>query len=382
MLCISFGKVAFKSLYPLFTSFFYVCRSYVFFNVNGNNFRCPSLFKMLLMAIGMVTCYLFEIISMCRQNSLSKTLRDSCKKYFKEYQIMIFFFILGILDCFSFLFLSNFLNEQHNDAEYFLPVFRMFELFIVCLISYFIFKSLLYLHNYLALILILIGLIFIIPTLTYNDFMISSLAYGIIAIIFFAVLETSEKWIMDKKFFSPHEINFFIGFYSLVISIIFCIVGSFNECPNWLPFCKGEKRMVDFGGILNDLSGNVYYILQVIAFILLTIGYNTYIQLVFKHFTPSHRIIADCFSSLILMFIDFGHNASLLHIPRIIGALIILVGILFFNEILVAHFCGLDKNTKEKITSRAGEEDKLVNEVQQISEMGVNDNDKDEQSFD
>ena len=386
MLCISFGRLSFRTFYPLFTSVFYVCRSLIFFNVNGSNFKCPVLFRMLLMAIGMITCYFLEIISMCRQNSLFNTLKDSCKKYFKEYQIMILFFVLGILDCCSFLFFSNFFAIQDNDTEFILPVFRMFELFIVCVISYFLFKELLYLHNYLALILILIGLIFIIPTLAYNEFIWSSLVYGLIAIIFFAILETSEKWIMDKKFFSPHEINFFIGFYSLIISTVFCVVGSFTVCPDWLAFCIGDgnkgNKMINFSEISSYLSENVYYILQVIAFILLTVGYNTFIQLVFKYFTTSHRIIADCFSSLILMFIDFGQDSSLLYIPRIFGGVIIMVGILFFNEILIAHFCGLDKNTKEKISSRADEVDKLSSEVQQFSEMETANDDKEEQLFD
>lgn len=59
-----------------------------------------------------------------------------------------------------------------------------------------------------------------------------------------------------------------------------------------------------------------------------------------------------------------------------------MVGILFFNEILIAHFCGLDKNTKEKISSRADEVDKLASEVQQFSEMEAANDDKEEPLFD
>ena len=78
------------------------------------------------------------------------------------------------------------------------------------------------------------------------------------------------------------------------------------------------------------------------------------IQLILKHYGPTHRVITDAFSSVITLCFLMGKvKYGYLLVIQIFGELFILLGVIVFNEIIVFHFCGLDTNTEKEIRKRA-----------------------------
>ena len=90
-----------------------------------------------------------------------------------------------------------------------------FELLFISLFSFIIFKSKLYLHHYLSIILIIcvnITLDIYLSNFNFDNFdKVISMILKFISEILLSLVFVIDKYIMEKKFSSPYELCFFHG---------------------------------------------------------------------------------------------------------------------------------------------------------------------------
>lgn len=339
---------------------------FTFFDNKG--YEYSLLFKLWLMGIGMMLCYTFEIISIIKQSDKTKT-SENFKETFKNYWVknckdILILGLLGIIDSTVFLVLNFLFSGQGTEKEHLLTIIRIFEIFFVCVLNYFFLKGFQYCHHFTSLGFIFVGLVSIMLTFDWKTLSIGyEIGFAFLADFLYAILEVSEKYLMNKKFLSIHEINFFIGVYITLIMTIICIISSYVDCPEWLSstFCQDNTYIFDFYGTLKRGFMSFANFVQPFIYVFLCTGYNTMIMLILKHYGPTHRVIVDAFSSLITMifFMIKNHEPYKLAI-QILGELIILLGVMVYNEIIILHFCGIDTNTEKEIRKRASRKEEIA----------------------
>ena len=73
-----------------------------------------------------------------------------------------------------------------------------------------------------------------------------------------------------------------------------------------------------------------------------------------KDNTPTHRVIADSFYSLVMHIIQMLTNkVSLSSFGYLIGYCTVVFGCCVYNEIIIVNFCNLNSNTEREVTKRA-----------------------------
>ena len=228
---------------------------------------------------------------------------------------------------------------------------------------YKVMKRDLFLHNYTALVFIIIGLTISIVTLSKvtdedNPFNTTTICTTIFANFLFCFLECFEKLIMDNHFISHNYLNFLMGLYTTIYSLILNIVGKYITCRKWMYFCTPGLPVMDLGATLTEIFNDGYYIAEVIIFIALTLLYNTFILLVIKAFSPTHRLVTCAFSSVVLVTYNFifvmtTEDSEGMMVLKYAGQFLLIIGVLIYNEIIIVHFCKMDENTEVNIRERA-----------------------------
>ena len=367
MAFISLGRITIQSSYILITSAFYLLRLFIFSFFPNENYEYSLLYKIWLMGIGMMLCYIFEIISIIQQSEKTKIcenfkikVRNYCSKNIKDILILG---ILGIIDLTTFMVLNFLFSGGDSEKEHFLTIIRVFEIVFVCILNYLFLKRMIYCHHYASLIFIIVGLGSIMLTLNWKNLSVGyEIGFAFLADLLYATLEVTEKYLMNKKFITNHEINFFIGFYITLIMTAICIASTYVQCPEFLSIsiCKKGDVIFDFPNTLRRGFTSFSNFIQVFLYVILCTGYNTMIQLILKHYGPTHRVITDAFSSVITLCFLMGKvKYGYLLVIQIFGELFILLGVIVFNEIIVFHFCGLDTNTEKEIRKRALQKEEL-----------------------
>lgn len=69
---------------------------------------------------------------------------------------------------------------------------------------------------------------------------------------------------------------------------------------------NNPKNIIYFTKELSNIFSNWFTIFEVFSFIILTIIYNIFHQLILKHLGPTHRIISDGVFSIITVIISFA----------------------------------------------------------------------------
>ena len=377
---ISFGRFSAKSTYPMFTSLFYVLREFSFgYFTSAHKFKCPLLFQLLLMVIGMTLCYFLVLVSLFKQSSshgktFAISYKESTLQLIKEYKVSLFALLLSVLDAFGVFFLTFLALNKTPFEQHIYITSRLMELFFVSILMYIVMKRVLFFHNYTALVFIIIGLTISIVTLSKvtdedNPFNTTTICTTIFANFLFCFLECFEKLIMDNHFISHNYLNFLMGLYTTIYSLILNIVGKYITCREWMYFCTPGLPVMDLGATLTEIFNDGYYIAEVIIFIALTLLYNTFILLVIKAFSPTHRLVTCAFSSVVLVTYNFifvmtTEDSEGMMVLKYAGQFLLIIGVLIYNEIIIVHFCKMDENTEVNIRERAmNKEEKAVSIV-------------------
>lgn len=355
---ITIGSIFHHTFYPLYASVFCIIRTYSFsFFSKENNFNCPLLFEVLLMFFGMFLAIFLEMISVVRlyrENRMKHYFRKICELW--KYQILLFF--LPILDLSEFIGISIlFLSQNYNDNRL-MSTTRMLEFLFVGFMYYYFLKQKLHRHHFIPLLFIAFGLIMVMFGQD-NRFRFSPiLLLAVLGNLLYAVLEIIEKWLMESKYFSPYDLVYLTGLYGFIIMFIICLISSNINCTSWLYFCKEGEKLFSFTDTFGTIFTNKYYFIEVMIYVLTSTGYNVFFHLVNKHFGPTHHVISDAFSSMVVMMITIiTSKTGIIWWLQILGHIFIVCGTLIYNEIIIIHAYGLDRNTTDEIIKRASDEE-------------------------
>ena len=267
-------------------------------------------------------------------NELSKYFYIKINKY-NSCKILIFIILLSLIiaiEEFHYIFL---LDKTIIEK-------RIYFLFFIPLFSKIILKEHLYKHHYFALIISIIGIIFLLIPVCLSirtDDIISNILNLIIGIIYplFMVL---IKYIIEKYYIHPLKISFSIGvislFFTFIIYLIFSLI-KYNDLSYF-------SDIFDFSKTENNLTIIIYIILYNIFYIIMELLFF----LALFYFSPTLLIITNMISPFINWIIESIKEG--MKIPDSvlypIGYLIVIFSSFIYNEIIIFNFCGLNINTK------------------------------------
>jgi len=227
---------------------------------------------------------------------------------------------------------------------------------IASIFYYLMFKVQLYKHHYLSIIFIIV--IGTVIDLTTEAIIVDAnneplaLISKYIKEILFSLYNVIAKYVMEKKYISVYEFSFYIGFFNLIVLIIFSIFDYyfFHIYSN-------------YGDILSNLGG--IEILKVLGVLFTQVGINLGTLFTTKNCSPCHLFIIFVFGQ-VAYYINFDIYRGL-----VISCLIIILFFsLIFSEIIEINLFGLSHNTKRNIIGRSESEILAKNET--IEEMDEN----------
>ena len=157
----------------------------------------------------------------------------------------------------------------------------------------------------------------------------------------YALIEVYEKYMMNKFYIPPYFLLFFKGVISLIIV-------SFISFAFFSPTIRT---------IFEDEIKNIK-IIQVILYVFMTFSLNVFrIQTIFIY-TPAYRYVADILSVFYIFAFTFKRNSYSFTngFLLIICYLLILFGILVYQEVIIINVWGMNLNTQKQINIRADKE--------------------------
>ena len=189
------------------------------------------------------------------------------------------------------------------------------------------------------------------------NFVFETIIYTIIESCFL----TYQKYMIEKLYYSPFKIYFFLDFFSFILDLITILIA--------LKLGReGVKTNSKYYNSFYEYFDKVKIIIIIIKFIVSTI-FNFFISL-FKcltmyHFTPNHLLISFGLSKMIKILLTKEDDAKYYCIILFILQFIFL---LIFLEIIELNFCGLSDNIKKNITKRADEDMNLLKTIKDNEE--------------
>ena len=220
----------------------------------------------------------------------------------------------------------------------------IFEILFILLFYQLAFKTKLYKHHYLSIILIIITGIILDLSLgkLQNDISEYLFLYllKLAREIIYSSIEVMNKYLMEIKFCSVYEIIFYNGLIKLFLLGIFAI---FNY------YFLNLDNFKEYFDNFNHIE-----LLVLLGFLFTQVGLSITILFTNKNNTTCHIFIVYVFGQF-AYYLDF----SIKSIIVLICLIFILFMSLVFCEIIELNCFGLSDNTKEKITERARNESRL-----------------------
>ena len=230
---------------------------------------------------------------------------------------------------------------------------------------YLIFKSKLFNHHYLSIVIILLAGLII--DLVQNNFVkdlknnIIGFIFSFVRVILLSLVYAIIKYTMERKFVSPYEIGVYNGLINLILFIISAIIDHY--------FIKANNYVEYFD---NFNSTEVLVILGLMA---TQLGLYICCFLIDKSFTPCHIFIVFIFGQLTYTF----KEAENYLVVSIICFIFILFFALVFNEIIELNFCGLSYNTRRNIIERAIIDESNITRMEKLNIDDINSEKGDEE---
>jgi hypothetical protein len=325
------------------------------------------IFSMLLQNISLILAGVLEFISFIRLNEGGNIIETKKKDTYLIYDyeqklksskvIYVLLFITAVIDNIFHMFAlpislyENFFEININNVSL---VLRYVQLIATALLCYFIIGFKFHKHQFLGLICVLIGTtleyVFVLRTkvfLRYREIIL------IIVYIVFSLGQIIEKIIIESKFISPFKLLFVKGIFCTILNIILYVILNFIKCENNFLrnyYCTSVYIESGIKEIYNDITS--FFV--IIAFILITLVLNILAILTNFYFNPNYRVISDSFTDVIgYAYLYFVFKRNTYKIYNIFGQIILILGILIFNEIIILNIFGFSKYTKYEIDKRS-----------------------------
>lgn len=390
MKCVYFGKIHISLIFPFLVPVFYTLRDVAFKGLFANNFNGHPILETFLMFISEFLCIFIEIplyfIRKSKNTRISFSVQDGqlvvdekmiLEKPFKccEFIVIFLIFLSALIDfvCFTGIsFLCSYDAVQTNNVH---TKMRILPVFFMGFLSLKILNFNIYKHHIFSILLIGFGFLLLmigimITVMSKVAFSIQFIILGIFLCIHivYSCKQINDKYLLDHKYISPFLLLVYQGIAGMAITLVFYVVALYVPCRSDWKFCNPGPIFENFVTDWYIFAGNQEIILYLFLFLFSSIGLNSTLMLTKQKLTPSHRSVSDTmnafFAGIVSIIYKWGGTYSYVDIA---GFIIIMCGCLIYNEIIILHFCGLDKDTKYEITLRAG-----VKETSLISEELTN----------
>ena len=390
---IKLGKFSLKLLYPLISLGVSILESFAenhwYTKRRGN--VSVSLFINSIAKVLDIFIYVPLKFFYYKSKLLEKVEEGTRKKYnrlIKYLKIFALFFVIQVI--YWILYIIYYVqsrmekDERKKNKESIIYLAHSYGIFflenvqiiIIFLITKFFFKYEYILQSIISLIFFTIFSI-IIDIINYNNFFYALGGFGIFMLIFISLLLESimiiyQKFIMEKLFFSPFLSNFMIGSIDLLVSIILGMITYFKD--GW--FCNTEKKtcyLANFTDYFEDFgSGDIISFLASIAFKMAIYILNIF---TIYYLTPNHMLLIYIVGKFIENAISAEENIAINYILFVF----LLISFILYVEIFELDFCGINRNTKQSIESRALNESVDNNKL--LSKISSSTNEEGDEDF-
>ena len=313
--------------------------------------------------IGRAFYFIPEIIVIWRisRREKEKGQKTSILKY--EYRMKDYAFI-GMISILSLIsYLANIILEIKKKRVVSEADHAFFYLLFL-IITYFLFKTIYYKHQYISIIsIIILGFLRFIfkvaghshEKIDFKDYLIE-IPLIIISNICECLCYGYYKVLIDKYYFSPYKILYLFGVLNSIIMLLLSFIISFIPCSK--EYCLAEyddKKYFDniFSFFANTSGSDIFINL---IFCILYTSYNIFLILIIQNYPIFYIFfpiqLADCIEDIQEIILSDNPNVttiSLIIVTYIFEIFITLV----FIEILEIKICGLNKYFRKNIRQRS-----------------------------
>ena len=383
---ITFGTIEWHILFPISYGVISLINSIFIDNIYNSQYQYQLFVMLYIPYIGKIIWGFFlDIISMIlqkrrknRSNTIQeeKNLLPEVHKSFslygenfyqlpmnnrhKLFKMLILIIVCSIFN-YCYLFFKTIFLElkqytfENVDSNYNAGIV-ICQIIVLFLLSRIYLKCVLYKHLILGLCFIMLGnIIFFIETFpSWKDYDFYLVLLGT---SLNSVQIVIEKYIMEHKFITPFRLLFIEGIFGLIINsltfylfylfrdadMIYCFSIRIQEVTNITTKIKERiiplliftftRSLSSFTKMMSNAMYNPNYI---------------YIGNIIYMIINTMVFIVSIFSKILVFY-------SLLDWIRMLEYLFLLIGCLIYNEIIILHFCGFERNTKIVIQKRAKE---------------------------
>ena len=237
-------------------------------------------------------------------------------------------------------------------------------LLLVPFFSIFILKKQLFKHHYLAFSICIVAFILVCLSTEFYEEKPSTkdqlihLLFSIPLGLAFVLI----KYLYENSFVDAFSFLFFDGILCIILPFItICIIAIFKGTDYFV------ENMEDISYLFDNKVIGKFFLVVIFSF-----GYYLTNALTIYLFNPSLMVMTDILSPIFRWVIEIYNekeqeNFLFIAIFKISGFLLIIFTAFVFNEFLILHFCGLDKNIQAKISERAKRDMKEINESNSFS---------------
>lgn len=169
---------------------------------------------------------------------------------------------------------------------------------------------------------------------------------------------------MERRNISPFTILLFKCFVGMITTVLFILVVHHIHCTSVFTsinnLCQQNDSITSFA--IFEVFPKLKSLLSIIGFMVLIGLFHLFAKLTNYYFTPTQRKMTDIirtFGSWVYSLIT-SKSQSTFSLTQIllalVGYVIILFGIMFFNELLIWYQCRMETNMQKEIIKRAKEE--------------------------
>lgn len=248
---------------------------------------------------------------------------------------------------------------------------------VTAILSIIFLRRLLSRHHWTGLFLVVVGiaLVGLAVMLAKNDSEDENPIVGLLLMVG-SILIQGSQFVVEEKFLgdyylSPMKVVGWEGIWGLILFLILLPILQFIPCH--LEFCSHTGVVEDSWFALRQIYHNSFTLIMLICSVIFIAGYNGFGITITKHMSATSRTTLKQ-TKIVLVWVFFllyrGDGHESFKWLQLVGFIILVSGILLYNEIVIIPWCGFNKYTTFAKLEREKKVDTLISE-----ELYTQDND-------
>ncbi len=295
------------------------------------------------------------------------------KQSLSKTSVILFILLCSILHYiyfilhFIFRFIENFTlsGEGKVASKYFGILIIFFQILVLTPLNRVVFKSPIYRHQQLALVMALFGTGLYLFRM-FEDPKDTSIYYILSGTILNCFEIVIEKYLMENKYITIFEILFYEGCVEFCINALFFGISYsfFRQKDGCISLFGVEvQRLSELADVFND-NKLWLCIIELLGHFAIEAIIELSLILTLFYLNPNFSYVSEIVSIFFIWILEnfklgVAEFMNVYWPSSILGYLTILLGALIYNEIIILYICGLERNTKKEIRKRAGNYDEM-----------------------